>query len=487
MRYFLLFFVFLAGCRVGPRYEPPQTAVPEDWKHTHAHNSEATFENYWWEVFDDELLNELELLAVESNPNLYIALERIYEARALAGVEGANLYPQLNLDGNYTSTGFLMKANLPSGIQIPGFPSQIPPFRVHQMQYLLALNLNYEIDLWGRLHDQYDSARYFTESQVYAYWSAMLSLTADVASTYFQVRALDAEIDLLYSNIETRRKNLDLTQNRYKQGLVTLLDVTQAEVDLANVEASLQDAIRGRNLAENQLALLTGQLASNFCVAHRALEGAPPIIPPGIPSTVLLQRPDISEAERQMASEHALINAAYASFFPSFSLTGALGFLSPDAEHFLKWISRYWSIAVNGRQIVFDGGRDYYNLRAAWSRFLEASGAYQQTVLTAFKEVEDALTNIEQQAKQAESLQKAAQAAKKATEISKERYKNGLAIYLEVVENERLQLQAESNLVNVQGLQYVSTIQLIKALGGSWAGALLVPTDPCDCETSDGQ
>lgn len=464
----LLFLLIVSGCRVGPHYEPPAATVPEEWKNDQPCVTHAPFVDFWWEVFADDTLNELEQSAVQNNPTLFVALQRVFEARALACVEASNLYPQLFINPSYTNQEALFQANLPSGINIPGLSGGIPPFRVHQLQYLLPLNLNYELDLWGKLRDNYDAAAFHADAETEAYFSSMLSLTADLASTYFQMRTLDATIDFLIANIETRQKNYDLTQARFDKGLVTYLDVTQAQVDLATVRSNYHDAIRLRRLSENQIAVLTGQLASDFCLEHNPLNGMPPAIPAGIPSTILLQRPDIAQAEREMASQHALVNSAYASFFPSISLTGALGYLSPDASQFTKWISRFWMMGANGSQMVFDGGRDCCTLKAAWARFGEASGAYQQQVLTAFREVEDALNNIEQQGKEAEQLRIASQASKKAVDISMNRYRRGVAIYLEVVENERLQLEVEVEWINRQGALYISTVQLIKALGGSW-------------------
>ncbi len=470
-----IFLFLMSSCRVGPLYDPPDTLAPDAWKNSQDITAENTYADYWWEVFNDEILNCLETKAIENNPTLYVALQNLFRARALAGVAAADLYPQLNLNPSYTSTGILQQIFLPKNLPIPGLSGSIPPFRVHLLQYLLPLNLNYEVDLWGKLRDQYDSALFNAEAQGEAYCSSLLSLTADLANTYFQLRALDAKIDLLNATIQTRTKNLELTQSRFNKGLVTFLDVTQAEVDLANARVSYFDAIRMRNLAENQIAVQTGQLATEFHLAHNPLKGDPPEIPAGIPSTVLLQRPDIAQAERNMASQHALIKAAYATFFPSFSLTGALGYSSPDFSRFLRWISRYWTVGVSGSQMIFDGGRDTYNYQAAWAGFLEASGEYQQQVLTAFQEVEDSLSNIEQLNKEGEQLAIAVKSAKRATEISLNRYRRGVAIYLEVVENERLQLEAEINWVNVEGMLYVSTVQLIKALGGSWQTSLEDP------------
>lgn len=469
--------LFFSGCRVGPEYVPPELLAPDDWKSPYAALELPKFSEKWWEVFDDDLLNCLEDHAVDYNPTLYVALQRVFEARAIAGIRSADLYPQLFLNPSYSNMGILQKFNLPPGVKIPGLTS-IKPFRIHQLQYLLPLDLSYELDLWGKIRNQSDAALFQAEAENEAYYNVMLTLTADLASAYFQLKGFDAEIDLYQETIKTRQKNLSLTQNRFNKGLVTYLDVAQAKVDLENASAAYEDAFRLRTLAENQIAMLTGAFASDFCIAHRPLRDSPPIIPAGIPSCVLQRRPDIAQKEREMAAEHALVGAAYANFFPSLSLTGTLGYSSPDISQFLKWISRYFFLGVNSSQMVFDGGRDDYQVQAAWARFLEASGDYQQTVLTAFREVEDSLNNIEQYHKQAEHLSLAVESSRKAVQISMNRYERGVAIYLEVVENERLRLQAEINLVNVQSLLYVSTVQLIKALGG---GFVITEAEGADC------
>lgn len=452
---------------MGPVYEPPLLDAPDSWKNPYASLDLPKFNEYWWEIFDDETLNCLERHAIEYNPTLYTALQRVFEARAVAGVVGADLYPQVFFDPSYSSVGFLQKLNLPPGLQLPGL-QKIPPFRVVQHQYLVPLNMSYEVDLWGKISSQYDAARFNAEAAGFAYYNVMLTLTADLASAYFQLRGFDAQIDLYLATIQTREKNLELTNNRFNKGLVTYLDVAQAEVDLANAKSAYEDSLRLRMLAENQIAMLTGAFASDFCLEHRPLKDAPPQVPAGIPSDVLLRRPDIAQNEREMAREHSLVGSAYANFYPSFSLTGALGFSSPDLKHLFKWISRYWAIAWNSSLMVFDGGRDESNLEASWARFFEARGEYQQTVLTALQEVEDSLNNIEQYYKEQMELTRAVEYARKATQISVNRYQRGVAIYLEVVENERLRLQAETNLVKVQTQAYVATVQLIKALGGGF-------------------
>jgi len=472
--------LLLNSCRVGPKYHKPSPLAPEEWKTTHIEaNNETPFVEYWWEVFNDSLLNSLEQRAIANSPTLYQALQKVFEARALALAEGSNLYPHITLDPHYTNIGMLFQAFLPSFLKdVPGFPKgAIPPFRIHQMQYLLPINVNYEVDLWGKLRDQYDSAVYNAEAVAESYCSALLTLTSDVASTYFQIRILDAEKLLLIKTIESRNVNYKLTQSRYDKGIVNFLDVTQAKANLATAQAALDDTERLRLLAVNQLAKLTGSLATDFDIPLSPLDSPPPQIPPGLPSTMLSKRPDISQAERQMASEHALIGATYASFLPSFSLTGALGYSTPDLKQFLKWISRYWSIGGGVSQMIFDGGKDYGDLHAAIARFNQAAAGYQQQVIIAFQEVEDALSNIEQYKKQALHLFEAFEAANKAAVLSKNRYVTGVSIYLEVVENERLALEAEINWLRVLSMHYTATIQLIKAIGGSFEALNLSETE----------
>jgi len=465
------------GCRVGPTYTPPATAVPEEWKNTHvAEDSESDTPEileHWWEVFNDSKLNALELEALQQSPTLDTALAKVFEARAMAGIAASSLYPHLFFEPSFSDVGTLFKPYLPANFANPtsaptlGSGSTLAPYRIHQMQYMLPLTLNFEIDLFGKLRDRYDAAEFFAESEVYSYQSILLTLTADVATSYFQMRILDAQVVLLKSTIEKRQNNLDINQSRFDKGLVNYLDVTQAQIDLATAKAALDDSIRLRELAANQIAMLTGSIATDFFLDPAPLDSSPPEVPAGLPSLMMLRRPDLAQAERQVASEHALIGAAYAQFFPSLTLTGALGFASPDIKQFLKWISRYWAIGTNMSQMVFDGGYDYYNLQIAISRFQQATGSYKQIVLKAFQEVENALTNIEQHDKQLKHLKDAVVASKKATELSKNRYLKGITIYLEVVENERLNLQTEIEWLNALNLQYAATVALIKALGGS--------------------
>lgn len=460
---FLVLLMFVSGCQVGPPYEAPSPYTPENWKHTQTEDAVVECVGYWWEIFQDETLNSLEILALQYNNDLYAALDRVAQARAMAGVARADLYPQLTLNPSYSNQDVLTKI-----FKVDPAITTVPFLREHQLTYMLPLNLSYELDLWGLLRNYYKAAIFNAQAQDQAFQTTLLILSADLADSYFRLRTFDAEIELYRTTIKTRKKALEITTARYEGKLADYADVSRAALELTNVEADYYEAVRQREIEEDRIAVLIGMPASDFCLEHQPLVAGPPGIPAGLPSDILLKRPDIAEAERRMAAEHALIRVAYASFFPSISITGALGFSSPDLGHFLKWKSRFWAIGADALQTVFDAGRKFSELDLAWARFNEADRTYQQQVLVAFQEVEDALTSIENLYKESEKLTLSVQSAKKTFQIFKDRYLQGVTFYLEVVDSERDELNAERRLIAVQGMRYTATIQLIKALGGSW-------------------
>lgn len=459
--------VFYTGCQLGPAYHPPTIPIPTKWKHVHNKESDASPVCYWWEVFNDPVLNELEEQAIENNNDLYAALERVREARALAGISEADLYPQINLDFVYSNQIRLERLfNNPT--PIVGQPQPPSIIRVHELLYSLPLKLSYELDLWGRLQSLYQSAFFTYQEQVQALQSTFLILTTDLANSYFQLRALDAQKDLLISTIATREKALEINRSRYEGRIINFSDVSRASTELTNTQADFYDILRQRDIQENRIATLIGVASSDFSLEHLPLSSEPPSIPAGLPSDILIQRPDIAQAERAMAAENALVKAAYASFFPTIELTAALGFSSPTLKDFLKWRSRFWSIGSAIDQTVFDGWRKSSTYDLTIARFEEASYSYQQLVLTAFEEVEDALSSIEFFQKEFESIENSVRSTKITHQISLDRYLDGIDFYLSVVDSERDELNAQRNLISLLGFRYSATLQLIKALGGVW-------------------
>ena len=200
---FVLLLVFSQGCRVGPRYDPPAASAPATWKGSQPKEIETPHFDYWWEVFHDDTLNALEQQAIHQNPNLFVALQSVFYARSYANFEAASLYPQLNFNPSFADYESLFQIYLPNTLSLPGVITPIPPYRVHQMQYGFPLNVNYEVDLWGKLRDQYDSALFTAEAEAQAYCTALLTLTTDLAAAYFQLRSLDFQIDVFHYNIIT--------------------------------------------------------------------------------------------------------------------------------------------------------------------------------------------------------------------------------------------------------------------------------------------
>lgn len=472
----LLLAAICTGCRLGPSYNPPRVEVPDTWKHEPQQPEPSPPSppspppvEVWWEVFGDPTLNCLEDQAVTYNPNLMAAIDRVAQARAIAGVDRSALYPQISLAPTYTNQAVLFKLYLPPGTVLP-FGTNFPTiYRIHQLQYTMPINMSYEIDLWGKLRGQYESAVFNVRAQEENFHVALLTLTTDVAVSYFKMRAFDAQLNVIESNIDLLKRNLALTQSRFNKGLVSEQDVLAAQQEVSDNEAILYDTIRQRELQVDAIATLAGMPASELCLERMPLTEPPPTIPAGIPSSIMVQRPDIAAAERTMASQHALIGVAYAAFFPSLELTGALGFSSPDLRQFLAWKSRLWAIGMNALQPIFTGGYNQANLNLAYAQYNETMHDFQQQVLTAMQEVEDSLVNVEMQAKQYDSYAESTVVSEKRARISLRRYENGLTNYLEVLDSERSRLAAESNLVNVLGFRYISTIQLIKALGGTWS------------------
>lgn len=464
----LLIFVFLTGCKLGPDYQIPPTDPPSQWKFSQEQNIEAPEVEHWWEIFDDPVLNALEEQAIETNRDLYASMQRIFQARAILGIRSADLYPQLNLKPNYYNVGTLIKV---FGIPAPPPPSPPPVtiLRVHQVNYSLPLDLSYEVDLWGKLRSQRMSALYNVEAKIMSLQTLLLVLTADLAHNYFDLRALDAQIELLKNTMAVRHDSLEINQERFRVGLINFSDVTRASTQFYNAEAEYIDALRKRTIKENIIASLMGLPPTDLEIAFNPLSKPPPLIPAGIPSEILLKRPDIIEAERTVASEQALIGAAYASFYPSLSLTGTLGYASPDLRDFLTWKSRLWAFGANIVEPIFNGGRNFANLDFTWARFREASDIYQQKVIVAFREVEDALVNIKYLEDQMKSLEESAKSAVDTTELSTDRYLQGFINYLDVVDSQRSELEIKTRITDLLARRYASTIQLIKALGGSWS------------------
>jgi hydrophobe/amphiphile efflux-1 (HAE1) family protein/NodT family efflux transporter outer membrane factor (OMF) lipoprotein len=457
-----LLSVSLAGCTIfrGPEYKEhqnPSVHVPEKWKNDPAGMAVTSFimPEKWWGIFNDETLNYLQALAVGHNQDLAIAMANVDRARALARVERADLFPKLEANPSFERSRF--SENAVTG----GFPTKpTNTFRV-------PLDFSYELDIWGKVRRAFAAGLADAQAEAAAYHTVLLTLTVDVAKTYFTVAALDTEIDALDSAVKLRQRAVDMVGLRYQGGVSSELTLYQAQTQLAQAQADLVDAKRRRENFVNALAVLCGQTAGDFALPYGPLETTVPLVPVGIPSEVLKHRPDILEAEKLMTAANERVGVAQASFFPSILLTGSGGYASAAADDLLRWGSREWALGPSVNVPLFTGGRLTAELNAQKAEYQRTLAEYQKRVLTAFSEVENALADIKRRKEQSTAQQELLTAATQAAEISIQRYKEGLVTFLEVIDAERSRLQAQRDAIQIQSEQLIAISQLIKATGGS--------------------
>lgn len=456
------FAPLLAGCAViGADSQRPTTPTPAAWKARSGLSTVSLTPN-WWEMFQDEILNRLERRAQDANQDLRQAIARVDEGRANVRAARSAKYPALNLGSSAERSR--SSVNGPQTGSNPGTAIQL-----EQNSFSTALDASYELDLWGRVKRSIESSQAQAGAIEAARDTVLLHLTADLAENYFNLRALDMEIVVLQRTISLRRNALTINQSRLAEGIALAADVSRAETEFANVESDLSDVRRRRALFENALAVLCGAPASNFVVEAKpdALTVLPEI-PAGLPSELLLRRPDVAEAERTASGKSAEIGVAKAAFLPAVKLTGTAGFESVELKDLFTWGSRMWSFGPSVTLPIFSGGKYRANLKAAEARYEQAVAGYRQSVLAAFRDVEDALVNVRNYGEQAEFLARALDSSRRTAGYYDQRLQGGMIAYLDVVEAHRTLLQAERSAAQVLGSRHIATVQLIKALGGGW-------------------
>jgi len=465
----LLFAVVSANAgplTVGPDYKRPTNDVPTVYKAAElgvwkeGRPLDNVPKGNWWEIFGDADLDQLESQAVKSNQQLKAAVARVDQARAVARVARSELLPALNANPTWTRQRFS--------------PNQEPSFGpLTANTFSAPLDLSYEIDLWGRVRRSFQSARAEAQASFAAFYNVLLTLQADVAQNYFALRALDAEIATVTGTVNLRKEQVRLVRSRFEGGIGGELDVARAETELATTEAEAASLAQRRNELENAIAILAGANPGVFKLS--ALDDAntkwnpqPPVVPAGLPAELLERRPDVAEAERQLASANARIGVAKAAFFPVLSLTGSGGYVSGDIDSLFNWDSRAWSIGPSLSLPIFAGGRNRANYKRSQAAFDESVARYRQQVLVAFGEVENSLSGIRHLVDQAAAQQRAVANARRAAELATDRYRSGIVSYLEVVDASREALQAERANAQLAGQRLIAAVQLIKALGGGW-------------------
>jgi outer membrane protein, multidrug efflux system len=464
----LVIAMVMSGCTVGPNYQRPEatiipsayTGVSDEWKVAvpQAHLPKGN----WWEIFGDSELSRLETEATEANQDLKAAYARFNQARAVVDVTRSGLFPRLS------ASFYPIEQHDSENRPVGGKPGKTYD------TFTLPFDLSYEFDLWGRVRRSVESATAQVQAVADDVESARLAIQADVAVNYYTIRALDADKALLLSSIEVYRKSLALVRNRRAGGMVSDLDVAQAETILKTTEAQLPDNALQRARSEHALAILTGKNASLFRLAEQPLALEPLVVPAGLPSELLERRPDIAAAERRMAAANANIGVATAAFFPTIKLGGTAGFWSGDLNAngnmstLLSWPSRFWAVGASLTQPLFQGGQLSANLRQAKAAYEETVARYRQIVLTAFADVENNLAAEYLLAHQYEEVLAASKAARRQLEIANNRYEAGLATYLEVAIAQNITLGIERSGMRLRGQQLAAAVALVKSLGGGW-------------------
>lgn len=472
--YYFISCLLLVGCSPISPYKQPTVYAPQEWKkETNPEiekDRDTAFLNDWWAVFEDVTLNELECIAVQNNQSLKAAMQNYMQAKAESMIARAPLFPSVYFAPVfYKSEGLLNFASSPSGnIQqqnTPSLPSVEIPRRVIA-DYTVPFNFNYQVDLWSQIRNGYIAALLTEEAALEGFNALLLTITADVANHYFILRSLDSEREVLLESQILRKNAVEINQARYDAGLVNYTDVSRAITEFANVNADFEDMLRQRDIEENVIAMLCGLCAPEFSLAFSPLHEEPPLIPAGIPASVIVQRPDIRQKERLLASSWSNIAVQYANYLPSLNLAGSIGYSTPFWSTLLDWKSRFWSYTVSIMQMVFDGGLVAGEVGVAKAEYLENLANYQENVLVAFQEVEDALAGIKYRESQSHYLKQSFDAAQDTLNLSQERYDRGLVTYLDVVDAERSFLDSQRAYVRAFGSRYTSTVDLIRALGG---------------------
>ena len=452
------FSLLLTSCAVGPDYHRPPVVVPPAWGWKTAEPNDQAIKSDWWQLFQDPILDGLETEATVTNQLLQVAVARVDQSRAIARVSASRFFPQLSFD--------------PSVVSFHTPQDQVPA-EVTATAYTMPLDLSYEVDLWGKIRRTFESAHAEAEASVADYYNVLLTLHGDVAVNYFLLRQLDTQIQLLQQTLELRRKSVQIITERFHAGLAPELDVERSQTDMAQTRTLMIEAQRQRDDLQNALALLCGQPAPSFQIKPAVLKEALPAIPVGLPSSLLERRPDVAEAERKMAAANAQIGVAKAAFFPAITLTGDAGYSSFHVSTLLDWESQLFQIEPGVTFPLLNGGRLKEGLKAARVGYQAACASYQQQVLAAFKDVSDSMVDIDSYRQQAASETEALAMARRATASSSERYEQGLINYLDVLDSERTQLQIESQSIQIQALQLISTVHLVKALGGGFKSNIL--------------
>jgi multidrug efflux system outer membrane protein len=452
----------------GPTYKKPDVPTPQTWKTPapwrEANPADSIPKGAWWILFGDSELSQYEERAIANNQTLKAAISRLTEARAAAKVTAAGLYPELDLGPSISRQQ--LSANRPSIVN-----SSTPLTGITYNLFTIPFTLNYEVDLFGHARRSVEAANEQAQASAADLENVRLMVSSDLAADYFQMRELDAEIAVLQKAIVFQQQGLKLVNERHDGGVVSGLDVAQQGTVLDSSLTQVFLLQQQRAQYEHALALLQGLPAASFTAPVREVDTQPPAIPPSLPSELLQRRPDVATAERLVAAANSRVGVARSAFYPSILLQGGGGLESVRLSSLLNASSTLWSIGTSALEPLIAGGRLHGQLEYSRAAYDENASNYRESALVAFQQVEDALAGLRALLSAAESQQRAVADAERSLNLANTRYTGGLVTYLDVITAQQQALTSERLATQILGQRLITSVYLIKALGGGWDSA----------------
>jgi multidrug efflux system outer membrane protein len=461
--------VLAGGCTVGPAYQRPTAPVPAKWDVTEPWRESAPKDGVakgeWWSVFHDDELSALEKQALDANQTIKVSVAQLEQARASAAVQIATQFPNLAVAPQAERER--LSGNRP--------PSSVVPVTsaFTQNSYTLPFTVGYEVDLFGRRRRSIEAAQASYQASAADLENVRLVITAELAGDYFTLRQLDTELGILNRTVQTLQRGLQLVDSRHKGGVASGLDVAEEETLLNTTQTQAILLLQQRKQFEDAIAVLIGKPAPDFHLPPNELKGEPPPLDAGLPSDLLERRPDVAGAERQMQAANAQIGIARAAYYPSLDLFGTGGWQSADIAKLINVQSTFWAVGANVAETIFSGGTRRAQVQFAKAGYDASVASYRNTVLTAFQEVQDDVTGLIVLEQAGQAQQKAVNSARRTLDISTDRYTGGLVNYLDVVTAQQNLLTNEQEMAVIQGQRLVTSVLLVKALGGGWDASSL--------------
>jgi NodT family efflux transporter outer membrane factor (OMF) lipoprotein len=461
--------LLLASCTVGPKYakpsvpstpaykEQPPASFKEAGTWQPAKPGDDALRGNWWEIFSDPQLNSLEEQVDTANLSIKIQAERFLQSRAAVRFDRASRYPTISTSPSIES------------LRLSGNRPNIVSNAPHATgDFVLPFDVSYEVDLWGRIRRTVSAAREEAQATAGDLAAVGLSIHAELAVDYFELRSLDAREQILNDTVQAYTRALTLTQNRYRGGVAARQEVAQAETQLNTTRAQATDIGELRAQFEHAIAVLLGKPPATFNLPAAPLKTTPPPIPVGVPSELLERRPDIASAERRLAEANDQIGVAKAAFYPSLTLSGSAGLEGHTIADWLTWPSRFWAVGPGLSEVLYDAGRRRANFEAAGFNYDATVANYRQTTLTAFQQVEDNLAALRVLEREAQQQREAVQSSQNLVDLSLNRYKGGVDTYLQVITSQTINLTNQETEIDILRRRMDASVLLIKALGGGW-------------------